>query len=271
MTDLIVLLIATFVTGILGAVVLLRNHRDTTYRLFSFLTLMAILWGFTNYATNHVSGYQTQLFANKLSLAVGFLLIQAIWLLSLYFPRRTGAHRTQKLASLIVAPILLFLTLFTNYIVTSVIYVPSKKITNITTGSLYYFYVFAAALFFLYLIQNFRKAYTAQNVTRLQRQQILYASIGLLLSFLWIILTAAVIPSVTHNWEISKFGTIGALFTVIFISFSIIRHQLFDIRFIVARSLAYLFSLMSLGSYLYPYRFRCNERLLQQHRTTQSR
>lgn len=225
--------------GLLGLMVILRNTHDTSYRLFGFFTAMTILWGIANYSSNHVSGYDPQLFANKFSLFVGFLLIQSVWLLSMYFPRKINEHKIQKLISILITPIVLYLTLLTDQIVKSIVYQPEKNITDINIGNSYFIYVASAAVFFMFVVSNFFRAYKAKDTTRLQRQQISYAATGLLLSFLWALLTAAVIPTLTGNWEISKYGAVGMIFTVGFISFSIIRHRLFDIRLIIVRATAY--------------------------------
>ncbi len=239
MIDLTVLLVTTFVSGFLGLVVLLRDTHNVTNRLFGLFTMMAILWGVANYSTNHVRGYESLLFANRLSLFVGFLLIQSVWLLSIYFPKKVSNHTIQRRVSVLATVGLFALTLFTDKIVSSVVYVPSKKITDITIGELYFLYVLAAAVFFIFLIYNFRTTYKSKEINSLQRQQIVYASTGLLLTFIWAMLTAAVIPTITNNWEISKFGTVGTLFMVGFVSFSIIRLKLFDIKLIFVRSFVY--------------------------------
>jgi signal transduction histidine kinase len=246
MLDLALLLLTTSVLGILGLTVLLRDARDSISRLFVFLSSMAILWSVANYLTNHISGHDAQLFANRLSLAVGFLLIQAVWLMSLNFPVKSYSHSLQKrLSAIITAPIFL-VTLLTSGVVSGVTFQPDKNITDITTGGFYGFYVITAAVFFIFIINNFLKAYHSKKINVLQRQQIVYAATGLLLSFLWALMVAAIIPSATNNWEISKYGPVGTLFMVAFFSVAIIRHKLFDIKLVIARSLAYVLSLVTI-------------------------
>ncbi len=249
MLELVVLLVSIVAMAVLGLLVLVRNRHYITYQLFGLLTLTAILWFIANYFTNHINGYGPQLFVNKLSLFVGFLLISAVWMLSLYFPRKLSQHVWQRRIALILIPLLLFVTLFTRGIVASTVYRPDKKLTEINAGSLYYFYVLSAAIFFGFLAFNFYKSYKSRELNRVQKQQVLYAAIGLLLSFAWSVATAVVIPSITGNWEISKFGAVGSWFIVSFVSYAIIRHKLFDIRLIVARTVGYLFALTALASF----------------------
>lgn len=246
--DLVVLLLSTITMALLGAIVLFRNVRNITFWLFGVVALISILWSAANYTTNHVQGYQWQLFANRLSLFIGFLLIQAVWLLSLYFPHKISKHSLQLRLTFIVTPVILFITLFTRGVVDSVVYRPEKNITDINIGSLFNLYIFAAVLFFILLIFNFYKSYRAIGINQIQKQQILYASIGLGLAFVWAVATAVVIPSATNNWEISKYGAVGSLFLVGFISYAIIKHKLFDIRLVFVRSIGYVLSLLTIGA-----------------------
>lgn len=230
---------------LLGLTIVARNLRNQTLQLFGLLTLTAISWFVTNYLTNHVSGYSNQLFFNKLSLFVGFLLILSVWLLSLYFPKKLVKHRIQRVIAWILTPLLLFVTLFTNQVVSSVVYVPEKMLTDINTGNLYIFYVVVAVIFFGFLAFNFYNSFKSPKLNSLEKQQVLFAAIGLLLSFAWSILTAAVIPSISGNWEISKYGAIGSWFIVSFVSYAIVRHKLFDIRLVIARSVGYILLLVT--------------------------
>jgi signal transduction histidine kinase len=247
MLDLVISLASTFIIAVLGLIILLRNIRNLTYQLYGLVSAVLILWFAAIYFSNHVHTYPLQLFTNKLSLFIGFLLIQVVWLLSIYFPRKLAPHKLQIKISFIVTPILLFLTLFTHYVVASITYIKSDQVSEINLGKAYDLYILTSLLFFVFLNYNFYKSYKYKGLSRLQRQQIIYASVGFVLSFIWSILTAAIIPSFTHSWYISKFAALGSLFLVFFLSYAIIRHKLFDIKLIVARSFAYFLTLATLA------------------------
>lgn len=55
MLDLLVMLVSVLAMALLGLLVVVRNRRNITFRLFGVLTLAAILWFVANYFTNHVS------------------------------------------------------------------------------------------------------------------------------------------------------------------------------------------------------------------------
>ncbi len=232
----------------MGLLIISRNPRNLTYQLFTFLTFVSIAWDVTNYLSNHIQPYSAQLFVNRLSLFIGFLLEIAVWLLSLYFPRALVKHPLQKKAAVSLSIILLTITLFTKGIVSSVVYNAHQRVTEITSGSLYSFYLAVSLIFFIFLTFNFYKSYTSKKLSVLQQQQIVFVAVGFMLAFAWSILTAAAIPAITHNWEISKYSSAGSWLLVALTTYSILKHKLFDIRLAIARSITYIitFSLLSI-------------------------
>jgi len=244
MLDLIVLLISILIITILGTLIVFRNIKNLSFQLFGLFNIIAVTWFVANYFSNHISSYDLLLFINKLSLFVGLLLVISVWLLSIYFPQHIIKHPIQKIIALIVTPILLVLTLFTNEIVSSVKYIKSDSVAQINNGNLYFLYIFTSFIFLVFLSFNFYKSYRLKSLSQIQRQQVIYLSLGFFLSFIWSILTAAIIPAITHNWYISKFGAVSSLFVVFFLSYAIIKHKLFDIRLIIARSFSYFLTLI---------------------------
>jgi len=245
MYDAIALGIILVTNTVLGATVLSRNIKNKINRLYTLLAITVMCWTTANYFTNHVHGHVTQLIVNRVSFALGLILAAVVWVFSLYFPKKIAEHNTQRRIAYILLPIAVALS-STSFIVNDVIYRPEKALTDVTTGSLYLIYVFTALIFFTFLFINFHQAFKSKATGVIERQQIVYSAIGILLTFVWILLTTAVIPSITNDWGISKIGIIGSLFLVTFIGYAIIRHKLFDIRLIVARSIAYILSLGSM-------------------------
>lgn len=248
MLELSILLISIVTMGLMGLLIISRNPRSLSYQLFTFMTFVSIAWDVTNYLSNHIHSYSPQLFANRLSLFIGFLLIIAVWLLSLYFPRALVKHPLQKKAAVLLSVILLTLTLFTKTIVSSVTYDVHQKVSEITSGNFYSFYLLVSLIFFVFLSFNFYKSYHSKKLSVLQQQQIIFVAVGFMLAFVWSILTAAAIPAITHNWEISKYSSAGSWLLVALTTYSILKHKLFDIRLAIARSISYIitFSLLSI-------------------------
>lgn len=248
MLDTIIVVASIASILMLGVVVLARNSRDRTYQLFGLLTGVSILWFLTNYSSDYIHGYSSQLFANKLSFSTGILLIVSLWMLSLYFPRKTYNHKIQRKFTEVVAPVIIAVTLFTNIVVRSVSYSKVEQLTTVNTGNYYPLIIIAMIVFFGFLLNNFYRSYKSKELNSLQRQQLLYAATGMLLAFLWGILSAALIPAMTHNWAISKLSAASSLFIIVPVSYSMIAHKLFDIRLVVARAVGYVFTLATVSA-----------------------
>src|SRR5690606_14789639 len=71
--------------------------------------------------------------------------------------------------------------------------------------------------------------------------------LGIILTFGLAIVNNGIIPLFVDDWYAVKTITIVAMFFVGSVSYAIIRHRLFDIRFVVARSVAYLLVLTVMG------------------------
>src|SRR3990167_5302617 len=242
MYDAIALGIIFVTNSALAVTVLSRNTKNKINRLYASLAFTVMCWTTANYFTNHVEGHGTQLIVNRISFIAGLMLSAVVWVFSLFFPYKVSEHQRQRLFAYIILPVTVILS-STSAIVSDVVYRPEKQITDVITGSFYLIYVVTALIFFVFLFFNFRQAYRAKTATTTEKQQIIFSATGVLLTFIWILLTTAVIPSITNDWSISKIGIIGSLFLVSFIGYAIIRHKLFDIRLIVARALGYILSL----------------------------
>lgn len=144
-------------------------------------------------------------------------------------------------------PVLL-VTAFTGLMVKSVDYDVSKQVTNIISGPIYPVYILVTLVILSFISKNFYKAYHSPQANSLSRQQILYTAFGIIFTFIWSLVTTTIWPQVTGDWQISKFGIIGSIFLGSFIGVAIIRHKLFDIRLVAARSLGYLLSIGTLAA-----------------------
>ncbi len=244
MLDLVALLLVVFVNAALALLVLSRNTKNIVNRLYSLLALAVIAWSSFNYFSNHVKTYQVQLIINRLAFTSGFVLLIVVWFFSLYFPKRLQNNRKQKKLVLLCAPIILVLTM-TNLVIEKVTYRPERDLTEIIPGSLYAIYIAGVIFLAVFLVGNL---YTARKTSKTftMRQQVVFVGAGILLTFLWILLSSAVLPAITNNWGISKLGTLGSLSLVGLTAYAVVKHKLFDIKLIVARSLAYIFTLSSL-------------------------
>jgi len=242
--DIVAITIVIISNLVLGGFVLSRNFRNKVNVIFAFLAMSVALWSFFNLYTNHAPT-SILLVVNQLAFTSSLIMIYAIWLFSANFPPGQRSHRIQKL---ILYPLLLIslpLSL-TKYTIAEVIYRPEKSVTDIVTGSLYPVYIVALLAFLLFIIKNFIVNYRASNA--IVRNQMKFMITGILFAFIWGAITSAIIPAITGDWVIAKYGPVGTLALVGGMAYAIIRHRLFDIRLVVARALGYALSILALAA-----------------------
>jgi signal transduction histidine kinase len=236
MLDTILLIIVVIINVILITVVLFRDVKSKINRLYVLVAGTLIVWSIANYFTNHVSTYGAQLFTNRLAFAAGFLIAASVWLFSSNFPRKLIDVKYQNTFAVIMLPTVLVLC-FTPLIIARTSYRVQDEVTDIIAGSLYPIYLIGVGGFFGLVAYNFYRS--SRNADRVTRAQIFYISAGILSTFLWIAGTSAIVPAVTGDWEISKYGGIGSVLLISLTAYAIIKHGLFDIRFFIARAIAY--------------------------------
>jgi signal transduction histidine kinase len=228
--------------SLLGLLVFMRNPRSRINLLFLLIVAFICLWTLSNYFTDH-SSQNLRLILDRLSFAFPVLVSGILALLSRIFPVHLGYSK--KIISYIG-----LITLFGVYISLSSFVVKSITITpdgttNSLPGVLYNFYsVLVVVLLFGCAVWNYY--ISRRKADSIQKLQSSYMATGFLVSFLWALVVSVLLPIYLPKWNTAELGPDG---TIIFISataYAIVRHKLFDIRLVVARSVAYLLTLSSI-------------------------
>lgn len=160
----------------------------------------------------------------------------AFLLFGLFFPK----HKVSSIVILAIISlniIMAIATLSAGWVIEDVIINPGFEKKIIFGWAYYWLYIFYIPGFFItsYIVL-FRKYFKENPVVRVQ---ILYILLGM---------TAASIPAMVTNLNLPTFGYfelnwVGQLFTIFWIggvAYAIIKHRLMSIRFVVARSVAYI-------------------------------
>ena len=139
------------------------------------------------------------------------------------------------IAGMLIAPIFLI----PGFLASSV----NVQKSIITTNRLYVLAIFLA-IYFLYGFYIIYKSYLDSRGIR--KNQILLMFVGMLISISLAITSNLVLPFF-HNYH---FVHLGPAFTVIYlviVAYAIVKHRLFDVRVAVARSVAFVLSLVTTG------------------------
>jgi len=226
--EILVLVTASTISLLIGFIVLLKNSKNMTNILFSFLSLTLFAWSVANYFSLHSASDAQSLNIIK---TVFILIVIQNTLLHLFldtYTNRVPVKELKKYVLYIVLSFFLMILIYANIIVVDF------KNENIVVGPL-------IALFILHALYSVIKGFIAfgkmKFETITQKKFLFY---GLLILWVIVPLTNFVFPSFL---DITIFVRFSSLYVLVFnslIAYSILKYKLFDIRAAVARATAYL-------------------------------
>lgn len=227
----------------LGLFVFTRNPRSRASLSFFLVSLSIALWSVSNFLTDHATELSVNSFFNRLAYFFALHVFGALLLFSLSFP----ISRNIKLKSLV-----LFLVPYTVISVLSLTDMVAGRVTSINgelefgVGSLTIPYALLLLVLLAGTIINLRKAYKRGH--KREKQQIKLIILGVSVASLLGLLTNLLIPIVAESWHTTRFGPVLTVVFVGAVAYAIIKHQLFDVRLVVARSVAYIMALAVIGA-----------------------
>lgn len=223
---------------VIGGLVLARDSQSKLNRIFFMFIISLSAWILSNYFSNSQSiSSSWALLANHLvlfssSLAIYFFL----WFVMLTVPLSKIVKYEKWILS--IGFFISFLSL-TGLVIEGI--QKQNSVYALTFGPLAVLYfinlIFAAVLSVGLLIIGLR---TAQGIEYARIKTIL---ISLIATVCLALISNVLIPLTTGSFELTNIGPIFTLFLAVGLSYSIIKHRLFNIRLIIARSVAYLLSL----------------------------
>lgn len=236
----IILAIADFLVGLLGLIVFLNNPHARSNRIFFCFTVSVVLWMTANIFANLAGTPDAALFWVRATLIGGALIPYFFLVFSLNFPTRFRSLRWVEFVALLPALLFVVLSPTSLNVVSS-----SPHGETITPGPLYtalavYFPIYTI-LALLLLRKSFNQSYGKV------KEQIRYIFVGIAFSFVPGFILNGFLPLIGIG-EVASVGSAVTLIFVAFVSFAMLRHQLLDIRLVVARSVAYVLLLITLAS-----------------------
>lgn len=239
MLELIILVLSTLVSASIGLFVFERNPRHVVNRIYGFLALLLTLFPLANYLSLHSSN---QLFYIRVVVLISTLAVAALYYLAFFLGDSTKKLSDLQRFGVFYTAIVAVLTL------TPFVFSGLGTGTNpapVPAGG--------ATLFFMQLVV-FLFAASAVLVKHIstsighQRQQYFYMLVGILPMLVFAPITAFILPVVFQNVSLIFLSPLYVAFFVFIIGYAIIRHKLFDIRFFVVRSVAYLATIVVMAT-----------------------
>lgn len=230
-----VLLIVCGITLImLTIVVVYSNYRSSDNRWLGAFLVVGFLWLLANLLANNARSHTADLFFSRATL-IGASLIPFTFLMFCYsFTGRKSKLTTAKYTLIIVPILALLLTTPTKLNIENVVD------SNIKPGIAYPFLLIVLLIYFVVGISLLIKEY--RTSADIRRQQLYYIILGTALT----IIPGAVLSGILPIFGYARATFIApsvVIFFAVFTSIAIVKHRLFDIRLVLARSLGYISSL----------------------------
>jgi signal transduction histidine kinase/MFS family permease len=241
MLELIILLLSVSANFGLAIVVIAKNGNGRVNRTFAFLALSLVLWMVTNYISNHPIFFD-QLILIRLAIAAAAVMSMAMLLLTNVFPSGKPYHK--KLAGFVIAAGCVVTATALSPLVFTHLEVSGSSVNPVPGPGMALFmpFVFGTLGGSVYIL--FRRFFSLKG--RL-KEQVRYAIIGVMITFTLLAYLNFIVIILFHNTSyIFLSPLVGLIFSTSF-AYGIIRHQLFDIRLIIARFVAYILLLIVSG------------------------
>ena len=235
-------IVLVFIANIvLGIFVYLNDTSKVSNRYFALLCFSLSLWAGFNY----LADYQltnTLLWTRLTFFVISYALVFLLLFLN-SFPKKIFKRPAFSVVMLAIGISVSAVTLLPAF-------VPSVEIkdgvSNVQTGPLYLIFLVYFLTFFVGLVSLVVMSWRKSNGQ--DKVKVKYLIYGILAMAVLASLTNLLLPLVLGSNEYAKYGTLSTLIFVGFTAFAIIRHSLFDIRSVVARSFTYALTIISIGA-----------------------
>jgi len=230
-----ILFVSFAATVSLGCFVLFVDRKSGVNRTFAAFTCFVAIWILCDYLTNRSESAEQALFWNKMAF-IGAALIPSTFLYyTLAFLGRLG-NFTFLRRFFLFAPGLMFL-LFSplNLIVHDVELMEWG--VKLLYGPLYSLFMIYFISYTIYALYNLSTEY--RSARGIKKARIGYLFLGAAISGLaWIMITS-ILPSIYGISEFHRLGLVSVVIMTAFIAYSIVRHRLMSIEFVIQSALMY--------------------------------
>jgi signal transduction histidine kinase len=238
----LILIVCSVSISLLGSLVLMRNPRSAENQRFAFSAFSLLCWTISNFLSDNVDS--NILFFTRLTIFWGVASILSLISFVAIFPNYKIIKNNMYLSWHKILSVILMFFSFSPWLIVSV---SKEGGGEIETSFLYYLFIIYVG-FSLLLFFDIIRLQNKSAISLAQRQQIKFISLGITLWAVLATLFNVLIPLLFSNWSTSRFGPVFVLLIVGLVAFTIIKHKLFDIRLVIARSLGYILTLATLVS-----------------------
>ncbi len=232
---------------ILSSLALLRSgHKQKKNRLFALFSMLVAIWIPANHVGNDISSSpELAVSANYLVFSCSF---GAMIVMLLFVSHLSGNKRIMSFFRRLL-PVLITIAVLSATPLVGAGVEPQGSVYAVEFGPLLPLY--GAALLFMIASAFFVIDKGLRQTTGIAHNQLQVIGVALAVSLPLVVTLSFIIPSVTGLFAFTEFGVSPLLLLVAGLYYSVIRHKLFDIRFVVVRSMAYICVLVTLSLVYY--------------------
>jgi len=251
--SLILLILISFLTLLLGFFVLLKNAKSKLNIIFFFFSLVNIFWINANYLEDEFTDHKLMFNLLKLDYSFGILFVFLGLLFCLSLPR-LSIFRIRYLENVILLIPIAFIILifFTKSVISDYEITAVGSITPVFGPVINLFYgiiFFTVCSILAIIIKNYK------STTKESRSQYAYLFVGFFLTIIISLLTNVILNNYLKNSAnyvfYTRLGIFSTVFIPLFAGYSVIKHRLFDIKTVAAEVLSLGILLVSLIQVLF--------------------
>ncbi|MBN1915515.1 hypothetical protein JW796_00780 [Candidatus Dojkabacteria bacterium] len=233
----------------LNIIVLTGNFNSKTNRWFVLMNIGIMVWiSSISLANIQFRAFAFSLFINQLSFISVILFSLFLFFFVQNFPREVKVTSFfSKIILPISAVVWIILIFRTNLIIENLVRVEDRY--DIERGTLYFPYILYILLIVLKSIRLLVKKYIVSEAIEKAKLKLLIISFVLIT--IVILMTNAIIPSVTKTTVSSNYGPFAIIFWLGIIAYTTRKHRLLDARFLLGKLVYYL--LLSIILYCFFY------------------
>ncbi len=227
---------------VLGISVLTQNRRLAINRNFALFVASVAIWIIANYISNDTSNAPiVATRANYFVFAFSYAAVVFLLRFAIELADNKSAKRTFKIAS----PVLLLVGIlaFTPLVVSGVEL--QQPVYAVTFGIMLPVYALGLINVIVSILYVTRHGMHHANQLQKARLNVLFKSF--IISIPLLLLAQFILPALTGWFGLTNVGILPMLIMVFGLYYGVLKHKLFDLRLIVARSIAYLLSLVFIG------------------------
>lgn len=227
------------VAGLLlaGLAVVFRDAKPIINRLFFAFAVTLSTWIIANfYSNNFEISYSLALLANHLTLFASGIVLILLLLFSIFLSGKKVSAPTRLSISLLLGVYLLSLSDWMFDSITRQGDVYAINFTNL--GTLYFLAILTNIVWVVVVLARARKSSKGLQKKRINT---IFTGVGILLTVN--VATNGLLPAIGNQYALTNFGPLSGVVVVYTLWLTIVKHRLFDIRLVVARSMTYVLSI----------------------------